>query len=557
MNLHSHTGQRYQLEQQIAAGGEARIWTVKDEPNLLAKVYLKPQPSREAKLQAMLAAPPRAVKGHQAVAWPQALLYQGNHFVGFLMPHVRQHQPIFNIYHPLKRKQSFSGINNSFLYYTALNLATAVATVHARGHVVGDLNESNVLVNRRALVTLVDCDSFQISDASQTVHRCTVGKAEYTPPELQGVNFQTINRSPEQDRFGLAVLIFQLLMAGFHPFAGVLVNQTAVERVDLHCLKQGWFPYQAQPHVRPPRHAPRFDLLHPQLRKLFVRAFVAGQRQPDQRPTAEEWQAALEKAAQGLVTCGREPSHIYSSHLWRCPWCPQPEARLQRLFSTAWAHWAPRRELALAAALRQLAGQFPGQVALPHRLTEPLSYRRTWATVGLILLTILLDLTGWGYLVIPLPPGYVDLTLAPSLLGTLLGGLGLGLVVSGATGFYHQVQAITPALRDPWVMIAPRLVLSLLLYGSYFLLHPRRVGATARVAPTRQGLAEIQTLGFSALISVLGMAGFTLAILAYRGYLNQALRDAIVLHATVDAVAAAVYLALGVPLLRWIYARLT
>jgi hypothetical protein len=410
-----------------------------------------------------------------------------------------------------------------------------------------------------------------VIDANQIVHRCPVGKAEYTPPELQGVNFQTTDRSVEHDRFGLAVLIFQLLMAGFHPFAGVLVNQTAVERVDLHCMKQGWFPYQPQSQVRPPLHAPCFDLLHPQLRKLFGRAFVTGQRQPDQRPSAEEWQEALEKAAQTLVTCAREPSHIYAGHLWRCPWCPRPESRLRAWLADQRTRWSLRLDLALASSLHRFASQLQSKVALPYPLTELLAYRRTLATLALILLTILLDLTGWGYVVTPMPPGYVDLTLAPTLLGTLLGGLGMGLVVSGATGLYHQLQAISPALRDPWVVIAPRLALSLLLYASYLLLrHRERVGATLALAgqwlgigstfasPANRSLfTEIQALGFSALISILGSAALMLAILAYRGYLNQTLRDAIVLHATVDAVAAATYLGLGVPLLRWIGGRLT
>ena len=56
--------------------------------------------------------------------------------------------------------------------------------LHERGYVVGDVNESNILVNRGALVTLIDTDSFQVRSAEQ-VYRCRVGKPEYTPPELQ------------------------------------------------------------------------------------------------------------------------------------------------------------------------------------------------------------------------------------------------------------------------------------------------------------------------------------------------------------------------------------
>src|SRR5712691_4689158 len=73
-----------------------------------------------------------------------------------------------------------------------------------------------------ALVTLVDTDSFQVCEPHNgVVYRCPVGKPEFTPPELQGCPFAQVDRAPEHDLFGLAVLLFQLLMEGTHPFAGV------------------------------------------------------------------------------------------------------------------------------------------------------------------------------------------------------------------------------------------------------------------------------------------------------------------------------------------------
>jgi len=56
----------------------------------------------------------------------------------------------------------------------------------------------------------------------QRLFPLSVGKPEYTAAELQGRDFSTMDRKASHDNFGLAVLIFHLLMEGIHPFAGVM-----------------------------------------------------------------------------------------------------------------------------------------------------------------------------------------------------------------------------------------------------------------------------------------------------------------------------------------------
>lgn len=89
---------------------------------------------------------------------------------------------------------------------------------------MGDVNQKNLMVSRKGIVAFVDCDSFQVAEGTR-IFRCDVGVPEYTPPELHGKNFATVDRQPDHDLFGLAVLVFHLLMMGRHPFSGVpLVN---------------------------------------------------------------------------------------------------------------------------------------------------------------------------------------------------------------------------------------------------------------------------------------------------------------------------------------------
>ncbi|MBX3010611.1 MAG: hypothetical protein KF832_03850 [Caldilineaceae bacterium] len=349
MDVRTATSEKFVLERAINRGGEAQIWTVRQEPHLVAKLYHKPTTEHQAKLGAMIAAPLTRKGTHPTVAWPLHLLYRQQQFIGYLMPRAAGSLPLFHYYNPARRRRL--GQPHAwprFLHRTATNLAAAVELVHAHQHVVGDLNESNVLVTQAALVTLVDTDSFQIKAGApttarlpqwlgnvpaQSLYRCGVGKAEYTPPELQGMDFKSIDRTPHHDNFALAVLIFYLLMDGFHPFSGVLTTGMSVGRVDLYGIKHGLFPYiawgaKAPPSIQPPPGAPAFAHLHPGLQDAFRRTFTQGHTQPERRVTAKEWKQLLHEAEVALVTCPQNASHLYSRHLRRCPTCsPLPAPR--------------------------------------------------------------------------------------------------------------------------------------------------------------------------------------------------------------------------------------
>ena len=185
------------------------------------------------------------------------------------------------------------------------------------------MNESNLLVSPvDSRVTLVDADSLQVRDAeTDTVYRSGVGKAEFTPPELQGVSFGEIDRTEVHDRFGLAVLLYLLLMEGTHPFAVRMDSDREALPVEAR-IRRGLFPHaRANGDCHPPRLSPRFDALHPPLQALFARAFVQGHADPASRPSPAEWRDALAEAEAALATCTANPLHRHGSHLAACPWC--------------------------------------------------------------------------------------------------------------------------------------------------------------------------------------------------------------------------------------------
>lgn len=326
MKVYDQSGQMYELDQEIASGGQGRILKVKDDQQVLAKIYHQPTNQQEQKLLAMMA------KGKQQtpqipVAWPKVLLYEKSgllrqkEFVGFLMPHVTAIGTLYSMYQPTERKKHNYAVTKEHLYVIAHNLAYVVATIHQWGYVLGDINESNFMVDTNLFVTLVDADSLQFNASGLATYRCLVAKPEYTPPELGGADLSLTDRSEVHDRFGLAVLLFYLLMNGRYPYTGVLTTATDIPRVGLHCKQQGLFPYVKNDTVVPPPNAPPFQALPPEVQGAFIRSFKYGYFNPEKRPSATEWQKILWRARRKLTVCVNNPAHVYSSHLDTCPWC--------------------------------------------------------------------------------------------------------------------------------------------------------------------------------------------------------------------------------------------
>lgn len=337
MPAYTTTSNKYiSTGRELGKGGEGIVYDVSGYSDQVAKIY---HPShrtskKERKLQAMIDNPPqddtrRLSPPHISIAWPLELLYEQRQFAGYLMPRIDQSPDIFEVYNPQLRAKNHTAFNWRYLHRTAKNFATALNALHMRGYVMGDVNQKNVLVTTSALVTLVDTDSFQVPDPNGRIYRCPVGVPEYTPPELQGARLDSVDRTPHHDGFGLAIIIFQLLMEGFHPFMGAPRDPTLsiFGEMYLHCIKRGIFPYQSNNEFNPPPGAPVFNTLHPEIQNLFLRCFVIGYLNPSSRPTAREWLDTLDKAESALVQCRQNSSHWYSNHTNKCPWCERDKQK--------------------------------------------------------------------------------------------------------------------------------------------------------------------------------------------------------------------------------------
>jgi serine/threonine protein kinase len=327
MTLKDSGGYSVILGNRLGAGGEAEIFEVASRSELVAKVYHHPSAERAAKLQAMIASAPSdptSAQGHVSICWPTSLLFdQRKVCVGFLMHRVdfSTSVPLFSLYNPKDRQQVALAFTWEYLLRTAINIASTVDAIHTRGYVIGDLNESNLLVANTALVTLVDCDSMQVPQPGTGMFfRCPVGKPEFTAPELQGCEFARVDRSASHDNFGLAVLVFMLLMEGTHPYAGVWQSVGDPPPLEER-IRRGDSPYLGSSRVRPMLAAPPFEILPPSIQGLFRHCFQNGHTNPSSRPGPREWRDCLAQAEKTLTTCNVNRRHVFSGHRQSCPWC--------------------------------------------------------------------------------------------------------------------------------------------------------------------------------------------------------------------------------------------
>jgi DNA-binding helix-hairpin-helix protein with protein kinase domain len=305
------------LDRRIGRGGEGEVYCVAGDAQHAVKLYTVPDlAEREQKIGAMI----RAGLAHQApqVAFPIAVARTARGgFAGFMMRLVSDHKPLHELYSPGSRKIHFPNADYRFLVRTALNISKAIASVHRLGCVVGDINHSSILISKLATVALIDSDSFQVFCDSRVFH-CRVGVPEYTPPELQGQPLGSIVRTANQDAFGLAVVIFQLLFMGRHPFIGTVRRGELPPLPD--SIRDFRFVYTERRDVgmdQPPG-TPALSDFPSSIGDAFEAAFASN---TNGRPGASLWVSSLSELEKSLVQCTEDKLHWYPSDAADCLWC--------------------------------------------------------------------------------------------------------------------------------------------------------------------------------------------------------------------------------------------
>lgn len=393
MRVSDSRGQTLVLPAALNQGGEGSVHAHPEQPGALVKIYSAATPERAEKVLALIEyAKQSGATAFKHTAWPAEPIYaagSSRNVIGFTMPRVKG-RPIHSFYSPKERKQTFPQMSWRQLIKISQNTAIAFEGLHQSGVVLGDVNEGNFLVTDEGFVKLIDCDSYQIDWRGQ-VYKCPVGVGMWTPPELQGKSFAEVVRTPDHDAFGLAVLIFQLLFIGRHPFAAQRRDDHTIEQAIEQCLF-AYSPDVAASGIVVPDLALPTPAVGQGVFRLFEQSFLANSPYgealavcpscgttnrlsrnspptalfrcgacktslPDgiqhKRPTPAQWVEALSELEQSLVTCPNNKTHQHIRGL-TCPFCDL-ETRGYFAFSPPYdANHTPTAELGPDKAVRAL-----------------------------------------------------------------------------------------------------------------------------------------------------------------------------------------------------------
>jgi len=349
------------LGRQLGEGAAGKVYALPDMRGFAAKIYHGDAECRkhEAKIELMLANPPELPalayenKSYPQIAWPEAKLFdRAGKFIGFVMPEIdfARSTSLVNLLQKSSRRAEKISDYYGYRVLVARNLAAVFVELHRTGHHMIDMKPANLrFYPAVSWMAVVDTDGFSIAGPDRRMPAEQVSD-EYIAPE-------SWQRKPaelglEQDLFALAVIVFQLLDNGVHPFAGS-PKAGSNQATDLQArIQGGLYPYGLEPH---PEIGPSTASVHRMFKRstrvLFDRAFARG----GTRPSAQEWRDHLDQLVDSLTPCAVKP-HEHAHFGAGCGFCGH-DARVE-----AAARNAPARQPARRPGRRPVATVAPPRI---------------------------------------------------------------------------------------------------------------------------------------------------------------------------------------------------
>ena len=375
--LSTGDGRQFVVGALVKSGGAGSVYRLRDDAAQVAKLYHPGADLRmyERRIAAMLELQPQlpelAQDGNRYVqlAWPDAPLHDARgRFIGYLMPVVdidATDELEFVLQESQARRHHLpTGLGAKVTL--AANLCAVIAALHRERHYIVDLKPVNLRFYRQSLyMAMLDCDGFSIQGHGERFEAPQY-TPEYLAPEFH-LRELTAAGEAQQDRFALAVVVFQLLNFGIHPFTGR--PQSGHVPTDIPSRIAGrWYAYGLKANASLlPTISSGHAAMPVELRTLFDRAFDTS---GSTRPSADEWSDLLrgyaQRAAGKLVACERNAAHQHFTGL-ECAAChrgraladaraaaarrpPRPRAIPKSALTLGWPTTPPRAPGSTAAA---------------------------------------------------------------------------------------------------------------------------------------------------------------------------------------------------------------
>ena len=350
-------GQAFTLAKKLGEGGQGRVFSLQEKVRgkaLAAKIINSRDAHGLERLRNRLASVKRMDLKGIPLARPLALLAPPR--TGYIMELATGMEPLQGLWVP-----PLGGVAQWFLdsgglrrrVQLLLRLARALAELHKRGIIYGDLSATNVFVSSSLAhdeVFLIDLDNLRMHTSGQE-YIYTPG---YGAPEV--VNRQA-GISSLSDIYAFATLAFQLLTL-VHPFIGDMVSDGEAELEEQAFAGQlPWIEDASDKQNLCSAGIPREMVLSPKLKELFSQTFEGGRLDRTQRPSMNQWVKVLEVAFRALLkcpTCGS--TFFFNAREDNCPFCDEPHERPASIRVIAWEPgeaWDPKNEQGYPKAIQR------------------------------------------------------------------------------------------------------------------------------------------------------------------------------------------------------------
>lgn len=304
----------------IAQGGAGTIFALSSHPGFVLKKYHPDSDLKyyEQKVANMLGNPPAIVPASiMEYTWPLCSVKEKGGFVGYIMPSLGD-KSYFTLTKFINKKvRQVNGLSEFLGHRITLahNLSAILSKIHKLGYLVVDLKPQNCLVETQSLqVTLIDTDGFFVPASDGAHFPAKQFTPEFIAPEL--CNKSPSNADIMQDNFALAVIIFQLLNNGIHPFQASMKTKqlTIQEMVERQKFAYGRVKTKQLITSKYSVH----EWFPDDIRELFDQAFMS-----KTRPSSQDWRDCLRNYTsykKGFVSkCSNNFDHLVLAG--RCGQC--------------------------------------------------------------------------------------------------------------------------------------------------------------------------------------------------------------------------------------------
>lgn len=300
----------------LGKGGQGSVYkiTTQGYENYCVKIYKSADSASKSfdRITYMIQNPPDNIMGNSAfrICWPVAFAYDSDKkFIGYIMPLAFPNSrdlKILEIYNPKpiaqqSRYKKYPEWHNKYELNDTVgiqnrmkmlcNWAIAIHCIHeTQKYVIIDLKPENVMATATGKISIIDTDSFQISENNRILFSGPAYTAAYFPPEGKLHKQQNAAFPRTCDYFAAAVVFYKIL-TGVHPYGGTnLLPPYDTLETEEECIREGLFAYgNKKQYIKFPTGLNlqnNFKNLPLLVQQLFIRAFDSD---INQRPTMEEW----------------------------------------------------------------------------------------------------------------------------------------------------------------------------------------------------------------------------------------------------------------------------